>query len=93
MPQILFALCCKGTHGTHLQWILTIFMVHETFIVTTSGKRSLPLGSVRMHKANFQAFCPKFYHFRAAAPPDWCPLMGRTWQDMDVVAPQGTDDA
>lgn len=69
-------------------------MVHETFIVTTSGKQSPPPGSVHMHKANFQAVFPKFFcHFRAAAPPDLCPLMGRTWQDVEVVEPQGTDDA
>ena len=79
-----------------MQWPLTIFMVHETFVVTTSGERSSPPGSVRMCKSKliFKLPCPNSAAVsRAAAPLDVSLLMGGTWQDMKIIASWGTDDA
>lgn len=95
MPKLLFALCCKGTHGRNVQWPPTIFMVHEIFIVTTSGEWSSPPGSVHMCKSKliFKLPCPDSAAIsRAAAPLDESLLKGRTWQDTEIVAPWGTDE-
>lgn len=73
-----------------MRWPLTIFMVHETFVVTTSGERSSPPGSVHMCKSKliFKSPCPNSAAIsRAAAPLDESLLMGRTWQDTGIVAP------
>lgn len=73
MPKLFFALCCKGTHGRNVQWPLTVFMAHETFIVTISGERLSPPGPVQK-QTNFQATLPKFCcHFQGRSSPWWVP--------------------
>lgn len=89
MPKSFFAPRCRGTRGRNVQWPLTIFMVHEIFIVATLGKQSSPPGSVHMckRKLNFEVPCPNSAVSRVATLLSVYLLMGRTWQETEVIAP------
>lgn len=89
MPKLFFALCCRGAHGRNVQWPLTIFMVHEIFMVATSCKQPSPPESVHMckRKPNFKVPCPNSAISRVATLLDEHLLMGRTWQEIEIIAP------